>query len=264
MASAIQKIVQSGKIKANDVELYYEIRGDGVPIVFIHGAIENLYVWRFQTEFFSDKYKVIAYDVRGQGKSDKPHGEYSIQIFANDLYALLQGLKIEKAIIAGYSSGGFVALQFALDHPEMVSKLVLIDTAAKFSDSIIMPFMMWLLSRILPYETNIRNLINTQSNDRTPEEREAAFKMLTGTPKYVALKLQSANNKFDVRDKISKIKAPTLIIVGEKDTILPVEKSQFLNREIKGSKLVVIPNAKHTTIPYNAKEVNQAIEEFIK
>jgi pimeloyl-ACP methyl ester carboxylesterase len=108
MASVIQKTVQNGKMKVNNVELYYEVHGEGDAIIFIQGTAVNLNIWNSQIDFFSDKHKVIAYDVRGQGKSDKPLGEYSIQIFANDLYALMRGLKLEKATIVGHSNAGLL------------------------------------------------------------------------------------------------------------------------------------------------------------
>ncbi len=207
---------------------------------------------------------MIVYDVRGHGKSEKPHGEYSIQTFADDLYAFMRGLKIEKATIGGISMGGMVALTFALDHPEMVSKLVLLGTTAKGDR--MMYYQIWVLNHILPYKTYMRMLTNLLITEKTSEqEKEAYYKMFMGTPKHVTLKCgKDMYTKYDVSNKISRIKTPTLIIVGEKDNVLPVAKSQFLNREISGSKLVIIPNAKHVTIFQNSKEVNEAIEEFIK
>nr|QNO56355.1 putative aminoacrylate hydrolase RutD [Methanosarcinales archaeon ANME-1 ERB7] len=112
------------KIKVNDVELYYEAHGDGEPIIFVHGWMDDCSAWNSQIEFFAKKYKVIAYDHRGHGRSDKPEGDYSIQTLSNDLHTLIKELKLEKVTLVGHSMGGMTALLFTLDHPDKVSKLV--------------------------------------------------------------------------------------------------------------------------------------------
>jgi len=176
----------------------------------------------------------------------------------------MRGLNIDKATIAGHSMGGFIALVFTLDHPEMVSKLILLGSAANYRDKMAY-YQSWVLMHIFPLKMCLQSLVNSEAGDAPKEYKEEALKMFMGTPKFVFLKcLKEERTKYDVSDKLSKIKAPTLIIVGENDIHAPVAMSQFLNHGISGSKLVIIPNAKHMAMKNNSKEVNEAIEEFIK
>lgn len=99
------------------------------------GCMSDCFVWNSQIEFFSKKYTVITYDQRGHGISDKPKADYSIETLSNDLYCLIEELNLEKVILVGHSMGGMTALTFALNHPDKVSKLVLVGTSAKMSFS---------------------------------------------------------------------------------------------------------------------------------
>ena len=118
------------KIRVNGVNIYYEISGQGPALVLLHGWTENHNFWKFQIPDFSKDYKVVAIDLRGHGKSDKPETKYSIQKFADNLYHVLNGLGIDGAIIAGHSMGGMTALVFCLTHPEKVKALILVNTTS--------------------------------------------------------------------------------------------------------------------------------------
>jgi len=118
------------RIKANDVELYYEQHGEGEPIIFSYGWLDDCSVWSSQIEHFSERYNTIVYDHRGHGRSDKPEGDYSMQTLSNDLHALIEKLGLNDVILVGHSMGGVTALTYTLDHPDKVSKLVLVDPGA--------------------------------------------------------------------------------------------------------------------------------------
>ena len=113
------------KIRVNDVSLYYELHGpeDAAVLVLNNGVIMNAATsWIFQTKVLSRHYRLLQYDCRGQGQSDHPEGPYSMEQHADDLAALLKGLDIEKAHIAGISYGGEVAQAFALQYPQKTSR----------------------------------------------------------------------------------------------------------------------------------------------
>ncbi len=152
------------KIKVNDIELYYEIHGEGEPIIFSHAWMEDCSVWNSQIELFSKKYKVIAYDHRGHGNSDKPKTNYSIQTLSNDLYSLIQKLNLEKVTLVGNSMGGMTALVLALNHPDKISKLILVGTTAKMAFS--MRIQLWLMLNLLPYESFAKGGFGTILLDR--------------------------------------------------------------------------------------------------
>ncbi len=250
------------KMKVNDVELYYEVYGEGEPIIFSHGWMDDCSVWKSQIEFFAKKYKVIVYDHRGHGKSDKPEKDYSIQTLSNDLYSLIQKLNFEKITIIGHSMGGMTTMVFALDHPDKVSKLVLVGTTAKMSFS--MRAQIWIMMNIFPYRSFAQGAIDTKYYEPSEQVIKEAMDRALRTPKYAAYEcyLEFTKN-YDIRDRVSKIKVPTLIIVGDKDKVAPVEMSQYLNREIEGSKLHIMPNSKHMPMIDKVKELNEITDKFI-
>jgi 3-oxoadipate enol-lactonase len=251
------------KIKGDDIELYYEMHGEGEPIIFSHGWMCDCSVWNSQIEFFSKNYKVIAFDQRGHGKSDKPKANYSIETLLNDLHSLIQKLDFEKVILVGHSIGGMVALLFTLNHPDRVSKLTLVGASAKMTFSGYIQ--LWIMMHIFSYETFIRGMIDILYYEPSEQVKKEAFDRAMKTPKFVTYNCVTEFMKnYDIRSQVSKIKVPTLIVVGGKDKATPVEMSQYLNKEIEGSKLQIIPDSKHMVMIDKPKELNGIMEEFIR
>ena len=250
------------KIKVDDIELYYEMFGEGKPIIFSHGWMGECSVWNSQIEFFSEKYKVIAYDHRGHGKSDKPKDNYSVETLSNDLDSLIQGLNLEKVTLVGHAMGGMTALTFALNHPEKVSKMVLVGSTAK--QSLSMRISLRIMMHIFPYESFIKIGIDHNFSQPAEQTKKEAFNRAIQTPKAVAYECLKESKNYDIRDRVSEIKIPTLIIVGENDKSTPIKMSRYLNGEIVGSKLKIIPQSKHIVMIDRPKELNEIIEEFIR
>ncbi len=119
------------RMKVNDVELYYERYGDGEPVIFSHGWLDDCSVWNPQAATIAKDHTVILYDLRGHGRSEKPTGDYSVQTLADDLNSLIQELKLEKVTLVGFSLGSMLSLVFTLQNPGKVSRLVLVGAAAK-------------------------------------------------------------------------------------------------------------------------------------
>ncbi|MHC1730025.1 MAG: alpha/beta fold hydrolase [Syntrophobacteraceae bacterium] len=119
-------------IKVRDVTLYYEINGEGQPLLFIHGLGLSTRDWEKQVDFFSRHYRVVTYDIRGHGRSEKPLGPYSIRQFADDATAFIQSLSIAPVHIVGLSMGGMIAFQMAVSTPELVKTLVIVNSGPEF------------------------------------------------------------------------------------------------------------------------------------
>ena len=117
------------QISLHSVNLYYEMSGQGQPLVFINGLGSSTRDWEFQVAEFSRTYQVITYDLRGHGRSDKPAGPYSIPQFAADSAGLLKALGVASAHIVGLSLGGGVAFQLALDYPQLVKTMTIVNSA---------------------------------------------------------------------------------------------------------------------------------------
>lgn len=249
------------KAKLDDIELYYELHGKGDPIIFIHGWADDCSVWNHYIESFARKYKVIVYDHRGHGRSDKPEGNYSIKTLANDLYALTRKLDLGKVTLVGHSMGGMTALVFALDYPNELSKLVLVGTLAKMPVS---NRIFGIMRYIIPYKTFIRLAVKSGYYEPSEQLIKRSIDMAMNMSKYAAYEcLKEMTQHYDIRREVSNIEVPTLIIVGEKDKNTPITLSQYLNKEIKGSILQVIANSGHNVMVEKPNEFGQALENFI-
>ena len=116
------------KIEANYISMNCEITGSGDWLVLIHEAGDNLNAWYNQVAAFSKDYRVLTYDVRGHGQTELAEGDYTLDIWADDLYALIRALAIDKAYVLGYSMGGQIAATFTVKHPEVVKALVIANS----------------------------------------------------------------------------------------------------------------------------------------
>ena len=251
------------KMKVNDVELYYEVHGEGEPIIFLHGWMDDHTVWNSQVDHFSKRYKVITYDHRGHGKSDKPpKGNYSMKTLAKDCYSLMQKLDIEKTILVGHSMGSFTSLTFTIDHPAKVSKLVLVGTSAYMPGYFrTMP----LMGYFIPYEL-LMMMVNITFKYYKPSREifEGSMERCRNTPKHVSYDcLNEWTLNYDLRDHLHEIKIPTLIVTGKHDLGTPVRGNRYVSEKIKDSRLRLIPNAGHMSHIKAPEELNKIIEEFV-
>ena len=118
----------------NGIKICYEVQGEGDPVVLIHGFGITKEEWICQFEPLSQYFRVVRFDNRGSGKSDRPNTPYTMDLFADDTRGLSDFLKIEKAHIIGWSVGGMIAQHFAIKYPERVNKLILINTTAAWPE----------------------------------------------------------------------------------------------------------------------------------
>lgn len=125
--SLLARPVQSGYAPVNGTELYYEVRGDGAPLVMLHGGVDPSQMFGEPLTAMAKNFKVIAIHARGHGRSKDTTAPWSIEQAADDVAAVLKQLKINKASVMGYSFGGAIALQFAIRHPDMLDKLVVVS-----------------------------------------------------------------------------------------------------------------------------------------
>ena len=252
------------KMEINNVKLYYESHGKGKPVVFSHAWLEDCSIWGPQVSHFAKNYAMILYDHRGHGRSDNdPEGDYSVQALSNDLHSLIQKLKLEKPIIVGFSLGGMAAMLFALEHPDKISKLVLVGTTAKMTLPLSIRFFR-VIRGLLPYETFLRMSCKYKFYKPSTQNVDEEFVRASKVDNSVAFECwKEFTENYDVRDQVSQIKIPTLIIVGEKDKV-NLESSRYLNQEIKGSELHIITDSGHLIMIEKTQEFNQILEQFIR
>ncbi len=218
------------KVTVNGFRLYYEMEGDGEPVVLIPGFAAGRETWDMQTSSLSRNFRVVTFDPRGVSESDKPDGPQSISLLADDLAHLLQALGISSAHIVGASFGGFVAQEFALRYPFMTRKLVLCCTG--FGGP----------------------------NHVQPEPE--TMKMVASAKKLNVDQFEAATS-FDVESRVEGIRSQTLVVSGDADEIVPVQNSRNLAAKIPGATLRIVEDGSHTFFSERADEFNQLVTEFI-
>jgi pimeloyl-ACP methyl ester carboxylesterase len=265
------------KVKLNEVEIYYEEYGKGRPMVFLSETACDGEVWNInQVEEFSKDHRVIIHDYRGTGQSSKPSIDYTTRMFCDDLVALMDHLGAKDAVVVGHSMGGRVAQLLALDHPKKVHKVVLASTGAHYPLTKGLPLKImkemieWGYEK---YERNHTILVGWTDEyvKLHPEKIEQYLKvrMHNLCPVEFYLRHLLARQGHDTSMRLKEIKQPTLILVGEDDRNITSEishrmSSEILAKGIPNSKLVVLPNERHSYFFTNPAEAHRVIREFIK
>jgi pimeloyl-ACP methyl ester carboxylesterase len=261
------------KAQVGNVGLYYEEHGAGEPLVLVPGFGTGLWIWYRQIPSLAEHFRVIAFDPRGVARSDKLDEPMLMRGYADDVAALLEALKIERAHVLGASFGGFVAQEFALAYSERTRGLVLCCTS--FGGPRHCPPAPETLQAIastkgLNSEERVReNLLLAFSPDfvsgQTEEvERVISLRAENDVPEYAYLRQLQAAMAFNAEERVSNIKAPTLVITGDADVIVPHENSANLAAQIPGARLRIVEGGSHTFFIERPEEFNSAVIEFIK
>ncbi|MGH7932383.1 MAG: alpha/beta fold hydrolase [Candidatus Binataceae bacterium] len=251
-----------------DVNLHYEIHGSGDPLLMIMGLGSSSASWHPQLiADLARDFRVIVYDNRGTGQSDKPDIPYSLQMFMNDAAGLLDALKIERVHAFGVSMGGMIAQEFALNHGARLKTLTLGCTTAGGKHAVAPPpESMKLLSAPrdgLSDADLIRRswqLGYTQAymhNHR--DELEASIPRILAhpTPAFAYKRHLEATYTLKTYDRLPRITTPTLVITGVQDALIPARNAEIIAERIPGAKLHLIADAGHAFF-------NQARAEFLE
>lgn len=259
-------------VKVGDINMYYEVHGEGKPLVLIMGLGLDLTGWMFQTPEFSKKYRVIVFDTRGVGRTDAPDTPYSIEMMADDTAGLLYALGIEKAHILGLSMGGFIAQELALKYPQRVKSLILATTGAIELSLAKYLVDTWvrMAQEGVSREILIRDLlpwIFTEKFFENPEQVQMMTDAMLANPypqpAYAFARQAAADVEHDTRNRIGQITAPTLVLVGKEDILCPVKLSEELASGIPNAELVVLEGGGHGFFIEITDKFNQAVLDFL-
>jgi pimeloyl-ACP methyl ester carboxylesterase len=265
---------QSGFAHANGARLYYEVYGEGEPLLLIMGLGANHLSWTAQIPVYAREFQVIVFDNPGTGQSDIPEGvDYTIPLLADDAAALLDALGIDAAHVYGVSMGGMIAQEMALRHPDKVSSLILGATTPGGAHA------------VSPSAEGLRALIDQGAAiDRVvnPAILEVLF-----SPAYLAEHASELRDKFqrladypatspeayaaqlravarhDTYDRLPEIAAPTLVLHGTDDPLLPVANARILAERIPGAKLVLFEAARHGYMIEKQADADAAVLDFL-
>lgn len=225
-------------VQVNDIDMYYEIHGEGEPLVLIAGLNSDHTLYRGILPHLATKNQVIVFDNRGVGQSSKPDIPYSIEMMADDTAGLLDALNITGAHILGTSMGGRIAVALALQHPRHVKSLVLVSTVMTMKG---VP--RTLSRRLMPLILRIPVIRGSH-------------------PYYVFIRQLKASRAFDCMDRLGEIHVPTLILRGEKDKSVPYRLIEAMNHGIKGSEMITFHGG-HLFFLVRPQQFMAAIENFL-
>ena len=256
-------------VPVNDVNIHYRIHGggEGEPIVFIHGLGSSGNEWMYQLPDFEPAYKVITLSLRGHGESDKPEGPHSIKQYARDVAGLLEQLGIERCALLGFSLGGAVAYQMAVDNPHSATKLVVVNSLASFEldhwrkyFAVFMRvgmtklFGMQRMARFAakrmfpaPDQAHLRHRMISRHKDNDRASYLAALNALVG---------------WSVRDQLSSIQLPTLIVASENDFITLGDKRIDAD-QIPNARIAFIPDSHHGPQFDQSELFNEIVLDFL-
>ncbi|MFX1287990.1 MAG: alpha/beta fold hydrolase [Promethearchaeota archaeon] len=260
-------------IEINNFNLYYEIYGDGPPLLMILGIAANISWWgKHFINGLAKHYKVIVFDNRGTGQSEDPKNDYLIRTLANDAIDLLKALKINKVNIFGHSMGGYIAQELALNYTR-VNKLVLCSTSCGGNKSILA-------------SPEVLDILGKTRKGRNPEEIAKenlkiiySIEFLEKYPKLINLAIQNmikfpldpdsylrqlkAIELFNTCNMLKNLKMPTLIIHGMKDVLVPHENANILADLISNSQIKIFSRSAHVPFVEEPDLVLKAINEFL-
>ncbi len=263
------------KIQTNGIDTYYEIHGFGEPVVLIGGLGADTFLWFRQIPELSKQFKVVAFDTRGAGESDKPVEPYTIRMFADDTAGLLNALQIEKANIVGASLGGLIAQQFVLAYPHMVRRLILSDTGfggphmAKPSLLDVIPALFTMRRSGDPAKDIQRSFELFTSKAWCQQHADLVkqyvdWRVAHPQPPDAYNRQKAAVNTFNGENSIDRIKVPVLIVHGAKDRVVPVKNAHLLKSKLPQARLLIFPEAGHAAPIQCAEEFNEAVIQFLK
>jgi pimeloyl-ACP methyl ester carboxylesterase len=247
----------------------YDDAGEGTPVLFVHGFPHHRKLWTPQLRALAGHSRGIALDLPGFGESDMPE-KFAIEAWAEGLVRFLDALQIERAVIAGLSMGGYIALAFWRHHRERVRALVLADTRAgadteegkqKRRETI------ELARREGPVAVArglLPGMVGKSTREREPAVVAAMRAMLeSASVDSIVGASEAMMNRADATDLLPTIDVPTLIIVGEEDVLTPPKEARAIHAAIRGSRLEIIPAAGHVSNVERPAAFNHVLTEFI-
>jgi pimeloyl-ACP methyl ester carboxylesterase len=275
MNTAVMELAQSGTVQANGQELYYELHGEGPPLVLVMGIGYDSSLWTLaQVPVLSTQFQVILVDNRDAGRSSKASRPYTIADMADDLAGLLDALGIQRSHLLGLSMGGMIAQEFALRHGDRLGRLVLAGSGAAPARSAVDPIQIWSWVKANDSTGEVfggqqfASLFSTAFLRNHKAVRDTAA-LLASNPYPMtaeAYRRQAdAYRQFDALDRLAAITAPTLVVVGEQDLLTPPWIAREVAEAIPGARFEVIrgDGTSHVVPIECPEEFNRLVLNFL-
>lgn len=258
-------------IRVNGTSLYYQdTGGSGDPIVFSHGLLWNTTLFAPQIAALKDRYRCIAYDHRGQGRSADDAGRaIDMDTVTEDAAALIEALGVGPVHFVGLSLGGIVAMRLAISRPKIIRSLVLLDTTADPEPSKLKYKALNLIARYFGLGPVVKAIMPALYGRTALKDPARAAERLEWQQQLAANRRsiwRAANGVLErksIYEDLGKITAPTLVAVGEEDVATPLALAERIARAIDGAKLVTIPKAGHGSTLEQPEAVTATIAAFL-
>ena len=257
------------KFKIEGGEIYYEEAGRGEPLIFVSGLGGTASYWRPQVPAFSARFRVITYDHRGAGASDRLQRTFSIDQMTRELVGLMDVLKIERAHIVGWSTGGAIGQTLAIEEPRRIDRLVLVSTWThcdawfrrlfEARRDVLRKGGAELYAEFFPLWVYPPDHVNAHDAAIGAEVRQAAG----AAPAEVMIGRIDALLAFDRRKGLPGIRTPTLVVASENDYVIPSYHAEALARAIPGARLAMIRGGGHANTVTRPEEFNRIVLEFL-
>ncbi len=249
---------------AHGLDIYYQEQGQGQPLLLIHGGTLNGDSWQPYFTAFAEHYRVIAPDSRGHGRTANPSGTLSFALLAEDMVALVQALDLQKPLIYGYSDGGQVALEIGMRYPDLPLALVVGGAYPELTEA----SRMWVRSIVGDAQSP---KVDTAQFERDHPEFAAMLQETHGHDGWKTL-LHSIKPMWNAAlnytaDDWAQVVAPTLVLLGDRDSLVPVEDGVQMYRHLPNAELAVVPGADHTDLifsPATVARVQPLILDFLQ
>lgn len=238
------------KLKANGIDIYYTIEGEGPVVTMSHALGCNLALWDEQAKTLSAHYRVLRYDTRGHGRTSAPPGPYSLEQMADDVHGLLNALGVAQTHFVGISMGGMIGQIFALKYPSMVRSLILSSTTSRYPAAARSAWE----ERIRTVEAKgmeplvepaLERWFTAPFRERRRDVMDGVRAMIRSTPPQGYIGCCYAIPTIDVTDRLGEVRCPALVIAGENDPGTPVTMAQEICATLPSSELVILPSASH-------------------
>ena len=275
MNTAVMELAQSGTVQANGQELYYELHGEGPPLVLVMGIGYDSSLWTLaQVPVLSTQFQVILVDNRDAGRSSKARQPYTIADMADDLAGLLDALGIQRSHLLGLSMGGMIALEFALRHGDRLDRLVLAGTGAAPARSAVDPIQIWNWVKANDPTGEVfggQQFVSLFSTAflRNHEAVRDTAELLASNPYPMSPEAYGrqadAYRQFDALDRLAAITAPTLVVVGEQDLLTPPWIAREVAEAIPGARFEIIrgDGSSHLVPIERPDEFNRLVLDFL-
>lgn len=250
-----------------DTQLYYESAGAGQPILFIHGLGSSTRDWQLQLDHFSSRYHMVTMDVRGHGRSAKPPGPYSVPQFAADVIALIHTLELERPHIVGISMGGMIALQIAIDAPDLPRSLTVVNSPAELVFESLKDHFVLAQRKLIVQLLGMRRMGEFLARRLflKPEEEEIRrifAERWAENDKRAYLDALDGLVGWSVTGRVGEIQCPVLVVAADHD-YTPVSAKAAYVAQIPQAELVVMPDSRHATPVEHPQAFNRVLAEFL-